>query len=70
LTAAINLILRTTAGAYVSPAMLSASIWAHFFELRVPPEPSPGRAMLALAAMCAFCIYLLQKKVRAFEAVR
>jgi len=70
MTAAINVILRTTAGAYVSPALLSASVWAHFFDLRVPPEPSPGRAMLALAAMCAFCIYLLQKKIRAVEVVR
>ncbi len=70
ITAAINAILRTTAGAYVNPAMLSASVWAHFFDLDVPPETSTGRAVLALAAMSAFCAYLLQKKVRAFEVVR
>lgn len=70
LTAAIDVILRTTAGAYLNPAMLAGTVAARFFDLNVPPEPSPGRAVIALAAMCAFCVYLLQKKVRAVEVVR
>ena len=67
---AINAIVRTKAGYYVDPSALVTSIWGYFFEVEVKSGISPLRACLALAVMGAFCVFLLQKKVRAFEVVR
>jgi ABC-2 type transport system permease protein len=67
---AINAIVRTKSGYYLDPSILVASVWGYFFDVPVKSDIPPLNACLALAAMGAFCVFLLAKKVRAFEVVR
>jgi ABC-2 type transport system permease protein len=68
--AAIKAVLKTSAGFYLDPAALVAVIYANFFD--IPKESGIGTpgACLALIAIGAFCIFLLARKIRAFQVVR
>lgn len=68
--AAFNAVLRTTVGHYVDPAVLIATIWAHLMDAPVEIGISTFQASTALLCMCAGLVYILQKKVRAYEVVR
>jgi ABC-2 type transport system permease protein len=69
--AAVNQIVRTKAGFYLDPAALVTAVYSHFFDVTSLQSDIPtGNALLALAAICGFCIFLLSRKVRAFEVVR
>lgn len=68
--AALNGIARTTAGFYLDPAILVGAVYANFFGVDMKPEMSTAGCVMALVGICAFCVYLLSRKVRAFEVVR
>ena len=71
LAAAVNAIVRTKAGFYFDPAALVTAVYSHFFDVDAQMSDIPtGNAFVALAVICAFCIFLLSRKVRAFEVVR
>ena len=68
--AAFNAVLRTHVGHYIDPAVLIASIWSHLlkapFDIPIPTT----NACIAMLSMCAVLVYILQKKVRAYEVVK
>lgn len=68
--AAINGVLRTKAGHYLDPASLVAAIYAKMFDTRINTDVTVPGAVIALILICSFFVYLLQKKVRAFEVVK
>jgi len=68
--AAVEGILRTNAGFYLDPAALVAVIYARFFDTRVHTDIEVPGACLALVLICAFCVWLLSRKIRAFQVVR
>jgi ABC-2 type transport system permease protein len=68
--AAINEVLSTKAGFYLDPAALTAVIWSNFFGGDLKNEISTFGASVALAVICLLCIWLLGRKIRAFEVVR
>lgn len=67
---AVNAVVNTKAGFYLDPAALVTSLYAKFFDVHTEMNVPTGGAILALVAMCAFCILLLSRRVRAFEVVR
>ncbi len=68
--AALNGIVRTSAGFYLDPAALVLAIYAKFFGVDMPGGISPTGAAIAILAICGVCVFLLSRKVRAFEVVR
>lgn len=68
--AAINAVMHTDYGSLVNLGELVEAIWAGLFRVRSSSGLSPDSAWTALAGTCAFCLYLLDRKVRAFEVVR
>jgi ABC-2 type transport system permease protein len=69
--AAINGVMRTSYGALVDLAQDNAVVWAHLFRLSdVNLRVDLWDAISALGAACVICLWLLFKKVRAFEVVK
>jgi hypothetical protein len=68
--AAIAAVLNTSAGFYLDPAVLVAVIYTDFFDVPIKIQISPLGAYLGLIGICAFCILLLSRKIRAFQVVR
>ena len=68
--ALVNEVLRTNAGHYFSILGLTGTIWARLFGIDSPTGIPPLRAALGLAVVCCGCLWLLSKKVRAFEVVK
>ena len=68
--AAIAAVVHSSAGFYLDPAALIAVIYANFFEIEIESGISTPNACAGLAVMCAFCVLLLSKKIRAFQVVR
>lgn len=67
---AIAAVMDTPDGFYLDPAALVAVIYANFFDVPTKSEIGTPGACTALAVMGAFCIWLLSKKIRAFQVVR
>ena len=82
-SAVINAILRTRWGSLLNISYLIGSVWASLFDS--PVHHSGGAVFfhashddaipitfcwLALAGICAFCLYLLDRKIRGAEVVR
>jgi ABC-2 type transport system permease protein len=67
--AAISAVMHTSAGFYLDPAALVAVIYNNFFDISSNVDIGTPDACLALIAMGAFCIWLLSKKIRAFQVV-
>lgn len=68
--AAFNAVLRTKAGFYFDPAALVATIWANLLKAESPTDISTFGACIALGVNCAVLIWILLKKVRAYEVIR
>lgn len=68
--AAMKGILDTDAGFYLDPAALVMAVFANFFGVDVKTGITTSGACMALLAICAFCVYLLSRKIRAFEVIR
>ena len=67
---AINVVLRTHVGGLLNVGELIGIIWLDLFRQPSAFGLSPTQAWMALIAMCAACVALLAKKIRAFEVVR
>jgi ABC-2 type transport system permease protein len=68
--AAIHGVLNSNAGLYLDPAALIAVIFANFFEIQKNSDIPTLNACIAMLAICAFCVWLLSRKIRAFQVVR
>lgn len=65
---AINVVLRTQAGYFFNLAYLMAAVWEGLF--RVDERAiSAGQAWIALLVYSSACLWLLMRKVRAYEVV-
>jgi ABC-2 type transport system permease protein len=68
---AIGEILNTSAGTLVSPWLVIGSIWAGLFDMPLDGFlPSPAAAWTALTVGFLVCLWLLSRRIRAYEVVR
>jgi ABC-2 type transport system permease protein len=67
---AVNAVMRTDKGYWLDPATNIERVSMVLFGMDLPDEVSSGESIMCLIVLSAFCIWLLSKKVRAFEVVR
>jgi ABC-2 type transport system permease protein len=67
---AANAVMHSRSGNLINLGELIRTVWAGLFGLSVESGVSPGAAWMVLAGVCALCLYLLDRKVRAYEVVR
>lgn len=67
----IGEILDTSAGTLVAPWFVIGSIWGGLFGVQVDDfMPSPGAAWASLITGTLLCLWLLSRRIRAYEVVR
>lgn len=67
---AINAVLRTDSGHFFDLVYLMATVWTNLFLVDNDRAISAGQAWIAILVYCLFCLWLLLRKVRAYEVVR
>jgi ABC-2 type transport system permease protein len=68
---AINAVLDTWWGMLLSPLQVIGSVWASLFRTPLDNDlPPAGPAWVALAAGCLLSLWLLSRRIRAYEVVR
>jgi ABC-2 type transport system permease protein len=67
---AIEAVMHSSAGFYLDPAAMVAVIYSNFFDVTTHFDIGTPDACASLIAMGAFCVWLLSKKIRAFQVVR
>ena len=67
---ALNSIVRTQYGSLFDLRQVISIVFSQMFRNDSPPSLAPGDAWAALAVCGAICLWLLAKKVRAFEVVK
>jgi len=67
---AVNVVLRTETGYFFNLAYLMAAVWEGLFRVDLGRAISVGQAWIALLVYCFFCLWLLMRKVRAYEVIR
>jgi ABC-2 type transport system permease protein len=72
LSAAINAIMRTTKGEWIDIGANINRVWAELFRLKLGNEDmiSVEEAWVSLFAALSLCLWLLWKKIRAYEVIR
>jgi ABC-2 type transport system permease protein len=68
--AAINAVMRTHNGSLIDIQQMMATAWAQLLHYDSGNGISPMQAWTVLAIVCAISLWLLSKKVRAFEVVK
>lgn len=67
---AINGILRVKSGTLIDLSEVKSAIWGWMFRYDTSTGLDLTDAWIALGVACAICLWLLTKKVRAFEVVK
>ena len=67
---AINAVMRTTSGSLIDIGDLMAKVWTSLFRVQNDLPISTAEAWVALLGICAICLWLLMRKVRAYEVVQ
>ena len=67
---AINAVLRIDGGHFFDLVYLMATVWTSLFLVNNDRAISAGEAWIAILVYCLFCLWLLLRKVRAYEVVR
>jgi len=67
---AINAVLEVHWGRLINLMYLFATVWNRLFRTRETFEISEASAWLMLGLICAACLALLKRKLRAFEVVK
>ena len=67
---AINLVLRTDTGNLFNLVYLVKTVWTNLFLVDNDRAISAGQAWIAILLYCFVCLWLLMRKVRAYEVVR
>jgi ABC-2 type transport system permease protein len=68
--AAINEIMRTDYGSFLNLPQIMFIIWQSLFDQPQEGNISPAAAWTCLAVVCGICLWLLNRRVRAFEVVK
>jgi ABC-2 type transport system permease protein len=68
--AAINAVMRTKYGLLLNLTQVIATVWRKLFRLRADTGIDLFNAWIALGVASAICLWLLTRKVRAFEVVK
>jgi ABC-2 type transport system permease protein len=66
---AINAVLRTQTGHFFDVIYLMAEVWTSLFRVESMRAISAVQAWIALLIYCLICLWLLLRKVRAYEVV-
>jgi ABC-2 type transport system permease protein len=67
---AINSVMRTRYGSLIDLAQVNYIVRSPMFHLDSSSGVALSDAWMALAGACALCLWLLSRKIRAFEVVR
>ena len=67
---AVNAVLRIDAGHFFDIGYLMAVVWTSLFQKENDLTISAGQAWIAILLYCSVCLWLLMRKVRAYEVVR
>ena len=70
LGSAVNQIVRTDAGSYLNLPDVMFTIWGDLFRVESDGGISAGSSWICLGVVCAICLWLLTRKVRAFEVIK
>jgi ABC-2 type transport system permease protein len=70
LGAAINAVMRTRYGLLINLTQLIATVWRKLFRLSADTGIDLSNAWIALGVACVICLWLLTRKVRAFEVIK
>jgi ABC-2 type transport system permease protein len=68
--AVINAVMRTKNGSLIDITQMMTTVWAQLLRYDLGNGISATQAWAVLAVVSAFCLWLLSKKVRAFEVVK
>ena len=67
---AVNAVLRIDGGHFFDLGYLMAVVWTSLFQKENELAISAGQAWIAILVYCAICLWLLMRKVRAYEVVK
>ena len=67
---AINAIMRTKNGSLINLTQVIYTVWMKLFRAEPDTGISVTSAWTCLAVVCALCLWLLMRRVRAFEVVK
>jgi len=67
---AINAVLSTSSGYFFNLLFLMGGVWNELFRISDEHPFSATQSVVALMVYCAFCLWLLLRKVRAYEVIR
>ena len=72
LSAAINAVMRTTNGEWIDIGANIARVWSELFRVKLGDSEtiSVEEAWVSLFCALALCLWLLWKKIRAYEVIR
>ncbi len=70
LAQAINAVLRTNAGYWIDIGTNFGLLCQNFYRIKGGDKISTEEALISLFAMCVLCVWLLWRKVRAYEVAR
>lgn len=67
---AINAVMRTDSGGLIDLGNLIATVWTALFRIPMDSSTSTGAAWIMLVVVCGICLFLLVRKVRAYEVIK
>ncbi len=68
--AVINNVTRTHYGDFINLTQVIHIIWSDLFRIRSRANLTVNEAWMVLGVTCALCLWLLAKRIRAFEVVK
>jgi ABC-2 type transport system permease protein len=67
---AVNAVLRTDFGYFFNLPYLMGTVWIALFQVDIQQSISITQAWVAILLYCTVCLWLLLRKVRAYEVIR
>lgn len=67
---AVNAVLRTDFGYFFNLPYLMGTVWIALFQVDIEQSISITQAWIAILLYCTVCLWLLLRKVRAYEVIR
>ncbi len=67
---AVNAVLRTDFGYFFNLPYLMGTVWISLFQVDIQQSVSITQAWVAISLYCMVCLWLLLRKVRAYEVIR